>query len=177
MLELVNADAHHRPDDAPRAASRGRFWPLFIVGLILAQFSAAGALIWFAVTDPTFAVEPNYYQKALKWDDTARQLASNRALGWKPTLEFADHSQGGARSTRLQLTDAGENLIEAAQVSVETFFHAAAGHRVTTNLPWNAEQRAYVGTLPIDRGGVWEMRFNVVRGADRFTFIEDRYLP
>ncbi|MCC6357954.1 MAG: FixH family protein [Phycisphaerales bacterium] len=177
MLELVNVDAHHRPDGAPRAPSRGRFWPLFIVGLIVAQFSAAGALIWYAVTDPTFAIEPNYYQKALKWDETARQLAANRALGWKPALEFADQSTRGTRVTRLQIVDRTGASIDGATVSVESFFHADAGNRSTTALPWDPDALAYVGTLPIDRGGVWEMRFEIVRGEDRFTFIEDRYLP
>lgn len=179
MLELVTTAAPHRPDnrDEPRPRATGRFWPLFIVGLILAQVSAAGALIWYAVSDPTFAIEPNYYQKALNWDDTARQHAANRSLAWKPTLEFADQSQGGTRTTRLQIVDAGGTPIESARVTVESFFHAAANQRTTTDLRWDADERAYVGTLPIDRGGVWEMRFDIVRGADRFTFIEDRYLP
>lgn len=179
MLELVTTAAPHRPDnrDEPRPRATGRFWPLFIVGLILAQVSAAGALIWYAVSDPTFAIEPNYYQKALNWDDTARQHAANRDLGWKPTLEFADQSEAGRRATRLRLTNAAGATIDAAKISVESFHHAAAADRRAGTLEWNADESAYVGLLPIDRGGVWEMRFVVVRGADRFTFIEDRYLP
>ena len=49
-----------------------------IVALLVGGAGANVGLMLVATSDASFAVEPDYYQKALAWDETMAQAARNR---------------------------------------------------------------------------------------------------
>ena len=62
----------------------------------------AGANIAFVVItsrDASFAVEPNYYAKALAWDQTMAQQARNEALGWSVSAQSSGRTGRTVRSS------------------------------------------------------------------------------
>jgi hypothetical protein len=76
--------------DAKQAERRARRnWVGVILGLLgfclVTQFS----FLYIAGHDPSSVAEPDYYAKAVAWEDHQRQESVNRGLGWVATLELS----------------------------------------------------------------------------------------
>ena len=54
-------------------ATKGWYWPVVIVSLLVGGAAANIGFMIVANRDPTFAVEPDYYRKAVDWDRTMAQ--------------------------------------------------------------------------------------------------------
>ncbi len=62
-------------------------WILAVVGLLAANLVAMGILIGAAQVGHSQVI-PDYYNRAVHYDDAIDQAAKNRALGWKVTTRF-----------------------------------------------------------------------------------------
>jgi nitrogen fixation protein FixH len=147
---------------------RGSGWPL-AVGVILGAGVAANAwVIHLARSDPSFAVEEDYYQRALRWDDELAQRRHNRELGWRlqPTLSPITADSGARLSVTLH--DAAGRPIDGARVSVRAMHNARAGQPIDAELAGDGAG-AYALRLDVRRPGLWELRFDVRHGSERFT--------
>jgi len=146
----------------------GRWWPFIIVGLLAGGAGANIGLMVVATRDRSFAVEPDYYQKALRWDETMAQEARNQALGWTATVAFERSARPGEAKVTALVDDRAGHPVEGARVAVETFHAARARHVVTGALAPEAAGR-YSAVLALDRPGLWEVRLRVERGDETFT--------
>jgi nitrogen fixation protein FixH len=156
-----------RGSDVVRPGS-GRWWPVFIVALLLGGVGANIGLMLVATRDASFAVEPDYYQKALHWDETMAQEARNEALGWTATVSFERAARPGEVTLTARVNDRAGRAIEGARVAVETF-HSARARRVLTAALGPGAPGQYSAALPLDRPGLWEVRLRVERGGQVFT--------
>jgi nitrogen fixation protein FixH len=146
---------------------RAWYWPAAIVALLVAGAGANIGLMVIATRDPSFAVEPEYYSKAVDWDRTMAQASRNAELGWRVFTRLEPASGGRAR-LRATIQDAGGAPITGAAVAVEAFPSARATQVVT--VPLAAEGNGVYGaSLPAGRPGLWELRLEVRRGDQRFT--------
>jgi nitrogen fixation protein FixH len=140
------------------------------------------ASIWvvFALVasrNPTFAVEPDYYRKAINWDATQAIDRASKALGWTVDLETSPTAgESGDRRVSCRFKDREGNPIEGAQVELVAFPHARATERQTLLL---ADERGglYAATAKMKRAGLWEFRLTVRRGPQTFTHVERREVP
>jgi nitrogen fixation protein FixH len=140
-----------------------------IVALLGVSLSANLALLVLAVDDPSFAVEPEYYEKAMAWDEKRAQDRRNEELGWSLELEVGhDPSPSGSRTVALLLLDDEGAAIEGATVRLETFHNARAGEIFESTLAPEGGGR-YAAALPLRRPGLWEFRFVVESGGETFT--------
>jgi nitrogen fixation protein FixH len=163
--------AHAQPalGRAPiRRGQPGWQWPLLIVALLVGGAGANLGLMLAATGDASFAVEPDYYQKALHWDETMAQEARNAALGWTIAVVFERAAQPGAVKLTARVDDRTGHAIEGAHVAVEAF-HSARARRVLRATLTAAAAGRYSATLPLDRPGLWELRLRVERGDQVFT--------
>lgn len=154
---------------------RGWLWPL---GLALALALSAGGNVVFMVLasrDASFAVEPDYYRKALDWDRTMAQASANRALGWMATVDEVVPAPGGRRLV-VRLIDREGRPVDGAQVTVEGRHGARAAEVVHGRLA-GAGQGRYAAELPLGRAGLWELRVRAERAAQVFTQRLDADLP
>ena len=60
-------------------------------------------------------------------------------------------------------------------VALEAFHNARSGDIVRVQLR-PLEEGVYRSSAPMDRNGLWELRFTVDRGDDHFTHTETRHL-
>lgn len=145
-------------------------WP---VGIVLVLGATVGANLWVmrvASADPSFAIEPNYYAQAVRWDSTLAQQARNRALGWSIRPAFVRDSSG-----RLELTvivvDAHGREIRDARVRVTAFAVARSAQRI--EIPLRQSSIGYTGSLDARAiPGRWELQFDVRRGDERLTAMQ-----
>jgi nitrogen fixation protein FixH len=147
---------------------RDRVWPAIIVTALLGNVTLGIVLMRVAADDPHFAVEPDYYRRAVGWDTTQAQARRNLELGWQVVPALGPVG-GGEVPLTLVLTDAGGAPLDGASVSVEARAVAHAAEVVAANLLPTGAPGTYTAALPVAREGLWEVRAVAVRGADRLT--------
>jgi nitrogen fixation protein FixH len=151
-----------------RRTTGGTFWALVPVGLLGASLSGIGALSAIAMHDPGFALEQNYYDRAVHFDSQQAQWAEDARLGYRLALEQSGTLENIALA--LNVTDRDGNPLGGANVQLEAFANARADARRTLNFQEVSPGRYQAG-LGAARSGLWELRFTVQKGAERFTQI------
>jgi nitrogen fixation protein FixH len=149
---------------------RGTAWPLAVTTILGLTVAANIWLIRVASSDPSFAIEENYYQRGVHWDDELAQRATNRALGWRVVATMTPDGTGNGL-LRVVLADSAVAPIEGASVVVKAAHVGRSAHPIDVSLA-SAAPGEYEARLPIERAGLWELRIDVHRGANRFTAIE-----
>jgi len=151
------------------ARKKGWQWPWIIGGLMAVVLGANLILMYVATSDPSFAVEENYYQKGLDWDDKRAQDRTNTDLGWSLQLEVAARrSADGTTGLTANLIDRDGQPISDATIHLEAFHNARAAAIQKRDLAPRGDGR-YSASLLMRRPGLWEFRFEVSRGEQRFT--------
>ena len=147
---------------------RGLGWPIGMAVILVLTVAANVGMITLANDDPTFAVEPDYYQKAVRWDEAMAQERANDALGWRlePSLSLAPDAPA---RLLVHVTDAAGAPLTGAVLTVQAMHNARAAQVFAATLAPTDVAGAYRAELPLRRAGQWELRFEVTRGAERFT--------
>lgn len=143
----------------------GRLWP-WAMALVLGLTIGGNLLVFrLARGDASFAVEPDYYAKAVAWDSTRALEARSDALGW--TIEAALTPAEGGLHLMITLHTAGGTAVEGATVSVEAT-HNARASRILSHTLRSSSPGTWEGLLPSSRSGLWEVRVTATRGRDHF---------
>lgn len=150
----------------PAASQRRRFWPWpgMIFALLGINISIVGLTAFLALSDSSFAIEPDYYRKAMQWDQTALQRERNSELGW--TVESPPSPAG--LPVVLRLRDRDGAAVSGAKVEVIAFHNAHAGDRLQTTLS-EIEPGMYRSNEALIRTGQWQLRIVAQRGDELFT--------
>ena len=154
---------------------RGWYWPMGLAALLAASAGANIALVVITSRDTSFAVEPNYYAKALAWDDTMARQARSDALGWSLGLRVDPADARGRMVATVGLADRAGAPIEGARVAVEAFHNARASRILSAALI--PDGQGYAAVMPLDRAGLWEFRLRVTRGPEVFVTTLTRDVP
>ena len=94
-------------------------WIGFVVSLLVTSVIVHGALLYVAVKDPSFAVEPDYEAKANNWDNLQRERQASARLGWTTDLSTQPASRPGEVDVALDLFDRyGKRIHEAGVTEV-----------------------------------------------------------
>jgi nitrogen fixation protein FixH len=127
-----------------------------------------GTLAYIAVDDPGFALEPNYYDKALHWDQARAEQRASEALGFRLELEQPlSVAKSGQIALGLSLQDRTGAPIVGAEVTVEAFANATAS-RVEHVVLREVAPGVYRGQLRRGASGLWELRCQVTQGDARY---------
>jgi hypothetical protein len=146
---------------------RSTWWPVGIVAILALTVGANFWIYYVANTDTGIAIEPDYYRKAVAWDSTMAQARDNRAIAWRVTPTLAAFTARDGADLRVTLTDSTGAVIPDATVKVSAFYNALAGTVSDTTLV--QRDGGYETRLPVHHKGLWELRFDVRRGAVHFT--------
>lgn len=143
--------------------SSGSYFPFFIILLLLVSVGSNVYLMLRATGDASFAVEPDYYKKAVDYDKTAAAERASEALGWKPTVQMNED-----KLLELSLADRLDRPVTEATVKVEAFPIARSQRFLHAELVEKAPGR-YVWERPLDKTGIWEFRLSADRGDEHFV--------
>jgi nitrogen fixation protein FixH len=157
--------------------TKGWYWPFLLVALLA---SGVGANIYFmcrALGDPSFAVEPDYYAKAVAWDAHQAQASRNADLGWTLALNVAPADRGTGRARVVaHFADRDGRPLSGLAVGLEAFHNARAADIVQAQLAETAEHD-YAAEVAITRPGLWEFRLRALRGTETFTAVLEQDAP
>jgi hypothetical protein len=161
-----------------RAVRSSRRWPLIIVALLAGHVLLMAVACTIAIRDKSFAVVPDYYGKALEWDQQkAEQLASTR-LGWHVQVQAGRHIDAqGRRTIGFVVTDSDGKAIEGATLQTVYFHHARADQiqQVTLTADSN-DPRRFPARLSMAAAGNWEFHFTVAARGQSFVSSAVEYL-
>ena len=152
------------------------FW-FTLVGLIVCvDFAAFGYLIARSSNDPTFAVEENYYEKAMDWDSHMAQERRNAELGWIVEARV-DDSVGNEGVLTITVTDRDSDPIGGARVQIEAFANIRASEK--HEMSGVTDERGVCAVRVADViGGLWEARVKVMTDSEHvFTHIARFEMP
>jgi len=145
----------------------GAWWPIAIVG-VLAVTVGANVALMIAARDPNaYVVEPDYYEKAVRWDSTLAQARHDVALGWAVDARLGPWSPRGT-PLELALADSTGAPLASALVEVELVNNLDPAHAVHASLAPRSPGR-YAANVALPRAGLWELRTTVRRAGELFT--------
>jgi hypothetical protein len=154
-----------------RGPNTGTFWAWVPAGLLGSMLLGLGTMAFIAIDDPHFALEPNYYDKAVHWDQAQAEAKADRALGMKLDLRPLAISYSGQIDLVLTLKDRGDFALTGAEVELQAFPNAYAG-RIEQLLLRETAPGVYTGQLEHGMRGLWELRFLVKPAAGAATYRE-----
>lgn len=149
---------------------KGMGWPIGVVAILVATVASNISVIVLTRDDPSFAVEPDYYRKAVAWDSTQQRVAQSDALHWRLSAHVsAPDGEGvaGSRTLTIDLTDNAGAVVRNATLS-GSLLHVARANDVQRVAFTENEAGQYVVTVPMPRDGIWELRLAAQRQTDRF---------
>lgn len=152
----------------------GSLWPLLIAGALGLHVAVMMVMVWISTSDDSYAVEPDYYAKALAWDDRRAQERTNAELGWVLDFVVEPAEPGADPRLRSTLVDDAGSPITGAVVSVEAFSNVRRDDVLRATLTATAD--GYEASLPMRGNGRWEFRFQVTRGEELFTYRDTRHI-
>ena len=145
---------------------REHLWPAAIVGVLAVTVLVNVAVMVVARDKDAAVIEPDYYQRAVRWDSTLADERRSADLGWRLEAGLGAVSAGGTRLD-VRLVDRAGQALAGAVVRVAAVHNVEAGHVVRAVLTDDG-QGAYSGLLPLGHRGLWEMRFDVSRGGGHY---------
>lgn len=154
--------------DAKVAPAGGALWAWVPAIMLGSMLLGLGTMAYVAVDDPHFALERDYYDKAVHWDRSQAAARASASSGLslsltRPLVTSAD----GSVEVEVRVTDRENRPVQGARVQLQAFPNAYA-ERIETSSLRESAPGTYVGR--IERGvlGLWELRFGLVSGASRF---------
>jgi nitrogen fixation protein FixH len=145
----------------------GRHWPWIIVALLCGNAGAVALLIGYSSAGESHHVVPDYYQKAVAWDQTMAQERANLELGWSVELA-AGGAPGEAVELTLTVRDRAGTPVEGAAIEIGGF-HRAHAALVLRAPAIDRGGGRYIARLPIGRAGLWQLELTATRGPEVFT--------
>ncbi len=154
----------------PPARWRTMLWPGVIIAVLLASAGSNIAMMFVANSDPSFAVEPDYYRKAVTWDARMSEVQSSLQLGWTAEGTLSLDAAGDSGTITIDVRDREGSAVSGAGVHLIALFNARAAER----FPLVAVEQSpgcYVARLPARYAGEWEVRVAAIRQSDEFHAI------
>jgi hypothetical protein len=158
--------------EAVPATARPRLrtpWALVPVALLLSSALGVGSMAMVAARDPHFATEPDYYQKAVRWDQTQAQAAVNQRLGYvvavPPVVRF---DRRGQATLDVKLSDRLGQPLTGAQLAGGAFANAYSG-KVLDLVFEEPSPGLYRTELMVNHSGQWVVKIAGTVGGEHFT--------
>ncbi len=142
-----------------------------MVGLLSLQVVLGVAAVMLATGDESVAVIPNYYDKALAWDEQMALRETSKSLGWQVEFVETDYGQLGS-GLQINLKDAADKPIQIQSGTVHLYRHARASELLAAPVAKADDGIIEVaGCFP--HHGLWQVELDVI-DQDGNRFVESR---
>lgn len=146
-------------------------WPLIVVGLLLGHVSIMVTAVVLATGDKSFAVLPNYYEKAVNWDKNQAELRASAKLGWQVTLiPSPEVDPTGHRAVTITVADAAGQPVADAAVELTWYHHKRPNELLKAAFHTDAAGRA-AETVVMRGEGFYQMNVTASAGGRRFVTV------
>lgn len=145
-----------------------KFFMLLPVLLLGLSFAGWSVMVSLATSDPSFSVEPRYYQKAARFEEELTRRDASRQLGWHIEVTEFRRQADGTLSLRARLTDKDDRPLAGVGVAVEAMANLRSSDVRSTSTSTDETGRVSLH-LATGAPGLWELRFRAVRDSEEFS--------
>ncbi|HEY3252910.1 MAG TPA: FixH family protein [Polyangiaceae bacterium] len=139
------------------------------VALLLSSALGVGSMAIVAARDPHFATEPDYYQKAIHWDQSQAQAATNHRLGYGLELPaVVRFDERGRATVEVTVRNSLGQPVSGAQLTGNAFANAYSEQLVGIVFEEQSAGR-YLAKLTVRHPGQWVFALVGSSGGERFT--------
>lgn len=157
----------------PATSTGFQIWAWVPVMLLSGLLSIQIAMFFISTGDPSFSVEPDYYAKAVRWDEERAQSQRGLALGYQVTASVSEPSRTSLDSRLLiQITRGDGRPLVGATVTAVAFHNARASERKQLVLS-EVKHGTYEAQFPVLKSGIWELRTTVRCDEGPFTTVHE----
>lgn len=148
----------------------GTLWIAGVVGILGATVIGNLAVMRLANADPSFAVESDYYKKAVEFDSTLLLERNSVTLGWIAAAAVVPDATGLVNQLVIRISDRNSVPVVGLQVNVEALFNARANDILQARL-LEQQPGLYAAPMAVTHSGQWEIRIHATRAdsAQRVT--------
>jgi nitrogen fixation protein FixH len=132
-----------------------RWMPWLFVLFFAVVFAVNGVMVYFAAASWTGLMSPHYYIKGLDYNDTLKEVAREKALGWTGVLATKSDAHGLVR-VDLSLTDARKLALAGATVTARFVRPTSEGHDFRITLD-DYGRGHYMGKAQTPLPGQWDV--------------------
>ena len=144
-----------------------KLWPAALVAVLAITVAANVAIYWTANHDSSFAVEPDYYQRAIDWDSTVARGQRSAALAWTSEVRLSAPEAGQATlSVTLAARDGAP--LDSADVRA-ALSHNAQGANVFQVRLLPSGPGLYATRVPSTAQGLWRVDVAATLGDDVYV--------
>lgn len=145
--------------------------PAVVLGLLGGHVVFIMTAITLATGDRSFAVVPEYYQKAVDYDQRKAALQESRALGWLVALQPDETIDAvGQRGVKVRITDRQGNPLSNLTLKIDCYHLSRASDALSLELSEIAPGE-YEGQARMAKEGFWSFELTAV-GEDT-TFVTE----
>lgn len=148
---------------------KDRIWPTIVTCILVGNLVLGVVLVRIATGDDHFAVEPDYYRRAIGWDTVQAQARHNLALGWQLSATVEPINPTTPTAVVFHLTDRDGVAVPVDQAQIEARAVAYASEVVRGLATPTSEPGVLRAAMSFHREGLWEIQVAVTRGDDHFT--------
>lgn len=162
--KLADAGLARAANAEQAGAQRASAWPLLVIGLIVMNMFIVAFTIVKAASDPSGAIEPNYYDKALHFDEIKAEKQASDAAGWQAsiTLERVD---APVCKVSVSLTDALGRPLSQCDLQLTAFAHVRASERIVREMSMrDVASDPLACTLRVSHEGLWTFSIRAQQG-------------
>jgi nitrogen fixation protein FixH len=145
--------------------TRLRLFPGIIFVLIGLNMAIVGVTVTLALSDDAFAVTPDAYADAVRWDQLQEERRRGQALGWSLSAAFGPPLSDGSRLLAISAVGPDGARLTGANLEVEAFAHARPRGRVRIT-PHETDPGRYEARVVLPQPGLWSLRVSVRLGGD-----------
>ncbi len=147
-------------DNTARPAGRTWVWPTAVVGILLGSIVICAVTVVLALSDSNFAVEDDYYGRALAWDESRESEARVESLRWTIGVTLTGREPPLDRR-RLLVEIRGDDgaPVEVAGLRANLFHRARSEDRHEIVLAPVGDAR-YSATVIGGMPGLWRLRLS-----------------
>ncbi len=140
----------------------GKHWPWIIVGMLVVHASIMLGTIAYVSAKNDLYVEPDYYAKAVDWDNqrAMREMAEN--MGWviEVLVQDSQPDSDAGRTIQVSIHDRDGQPIDGALVEVESVHPAHANDRINLVLLGVGDGQ-YRKPIGMDVPGFWQVNLAI----------------
>lgn len=147
------------------------FWGGLVVCFLTAQVAVGVVAIVLATGDPSVAIEPDYYEKALNWDKHVAEKEASDRLGWSCAIEVVPTQEASpTHQLLIHMNDRSGQSVEDLKGKVKLYHHARAAEIQSLAIK-PLSPGLYVVAAQMERTGLWQIELDLEGNAgERFLF-------
>lgn len=151
--------------------NRLRLWPTMIFVLLGMNICIVGITVYAAHASRS-PIEPDYYQRAVDWDQNQAAWIASRSLGWRLESRFKKPTPD-TTELAIRLLDSKGTPIRSARIAAEMFHEARPSDRYTLEVVERAPGE-YAAAIPVGGHGLW--RLSTLARASGSVFLAEQQL-